>query len=242
MRTNDDWPDYDGSAQLADKEAHVWAVPLDVRQTAVDAMTRCLSDHEIQRAGDFRVEDARRRFVVARAALRKLLGTFLDLDAAKVSLVLGESKKPALAVSHALSKLRFNVSHSGDLALIAITSGCEVGVDVERARSVGHSADIARIYFHAAEKDAVLKTPPGERDLAFLRCWTAKEAVLKAIGSGITGSLAEFQVSVDERWNGWVDCQGLQCWVQRLALGKDYIGAVACVGRERSLRYWTFNI
>ncbi len=129
-----------------------------------------------------------------------------------------------------------------DLALIAVTSGWEVGVDVERVRSVGHLEHIARKYFHAAETDAVLRAPANERDIAFLRCWTAKEAVLKAIGTGVTGSLAEFQVSIDERWNGRVDYQGLQCSVQRLALGKEYVGAVACVGSERSLRCWTFNI
>jgi 4'-phosphopantetheinyl transferase len=241
MLTNSDWPVCDDWPELAGDEAHVWAVPLVMRLAAADQLTHALNLEEQERANDFRLDDARRRFVIARGALRHLLGKYLGLQPGEVTLAQGENEKPILAEVHAASGLQFNVSHSSDLALIAFASECEVGVDVERVRTVGHFEQISRRFFHPAETQAILGTPTQQRHLAFLRCWTAKEAVLKALGKGITGSLADFQVSIDKHWQGLIECGRTRCWVQRLTLGDEYIGAVTCVGRERSVRCWTFS-
>jgi len=241
MLTNSDWPVFDNWPELAGDEAHVWAVPLVMCQAAAEQLSHALNLDEQKRANDFRLHDARRRFVIARGVLRHLLGVYLGLHPDEVTLAQGKNEKPILAEVHAAGGLQFNVSHSGDLALIAFTSECEVGVDVERVRAVGHFEQISRRFFHPAETEAILGTPIQERDLAFLRCWTAKEAVLKALGKGITGSLADFQVSIDKHWQGWIECGRTPCWAQRLTLGDEYIGAVACAGRERSVRCWTFT-
>ena len=98
------------------------------------------------------------------------------------------------------------MSHSGDLAVIGFALGCEVGIDVEQLRDVGHLEQIARRFFHPSETSAVLSTPESARNLAFLRCWTGKEAILKALGTGIVGNLADFQVPIGDDWQGWVEC------------------------------------
>jgi 4'-phosphopantetheinyl transferase len=232
------WPEAHPVTLSAD-EVHVHIVPLDAVRAESDSLWGVLSDEERQRAAQFHFEAPRRRFVFARAALRALLGKYSGTPAEAIEFARRAHGKPRLGRKHNHNDLRFNVAHSGDLALVAVASGCEVGVDVEQLRTVGHLSQIARRYFHPAERDAILAAPPSARDAAFLRCWTLKEAVLKAVGSGITGSLAGFCVPLDSADSNWIELpmqssgQSCRCWLQRIVPGEDYTGAVACVGAER---------
>jgi 4'-phosphopantetheinyl transferase len=177
------------------------------------------------------------------------LGGYLQKSPRDIEFSFETYTKPRLAPQkESAIDLRFNVSHSGDLALIAITTGCEVGVDVEQLRPVKRMEEIAQRYFHRLEVDAVMATKKKERPAAFFRCWTAKEALLKAIGSGITASLDAFEVPLDEAFEGWVDLSKLrkgeghsQCWLERLTPAPKYIAAIAFVGSHRSVRAFTFS-
>lgn len=206
-----------------------------------------LSPAERQRADHFRLAEPRQRFVVSRAVLRRLLGKYLGLPDCDVTLEMDARGKPRLAAGQSAVDLQFNVAHSGDLALVAITVDCEVGVDVERERSVSHAEHIARRFFHPSEMEAVLAGLPAERDAVFLRCWTGKEAVLKALGSGVTGSLASFSVPTDEFRGAWIDLPSTlskshsRCWLHALRPCAGYMGAVACLGDERRLRLFAFE-
>jgi 4'-phosphopantetheinyl transferase len=244
METN--WPETAHPVALPANEVHVYKVPLGASQSEFDRIQSMLSDDERRRAGEFMLVPPRRRFVIARAAMRALLGQYLGRPPEAIQFITGVQGKPQLSGEHKDADLRFNVAHSGDLALLAVTRGCDVGVDVERLRTVDHSTQIAGRYFHPSERDAILAAPPPARDEAFLGCWTLKEAALKAVGCGITGSLAAFSVAGDTSDAMWVDLVMprletlCRCWLQRIALGEDYIGAVACVGSRRRLR--CFNL
>jgi 4'-phosphopantetheinyl transferase len=176
------------------------------------------------------------------------LGGYLNVPPNDVSFQFETYTKPRLAPSQTSAiDLRFNVSHSGELALIAVTTGCEVGVDIEQIRPVKLMEEIAQRYFHRLEVDGVMATKKKERPAAFFRCWTAKEALLKAIGSGITAQLDAFEVPLDEAFEGWVDLSKLrtgeghgQCWLERLAAAPKYLAAIAFVGSHRSVRMFTF--
>jgi 4'-phosphopantetheinyl transferase len=177
------------------------------------------------------------------------LGQYLDEKPRAIELTVDQNQKPQLAGKHAATGLHFNVSHSGNLALIAIAMGCEVGIDVEQLREIGHLEQIARRFFHPAESAAVLAAPAAIRSLAFLRCWTGKESVLKALGTGIVGSLADFQVPVGDDRHGWVDYSAVaplgrraRCWLEQLTLGDDYVAAIACVESKRLVRSYTFVV
>lgn len=230
-------------------EAHVWAVPLDSGEAEMARFLASLSPDEVKRANTYRFDVPRRTFVIGRSALRMLLGSYLNVAPLSIELDVDHHQKPRLAGAHANSPIRFNVSHSDGLALIALTTDCEIGVDVERVRAVSHLEQIARRFFHPAEADAVLATPSSEQTVAFLRCWTGKEAVLKAVGTGISGLLNDFRVSLEEinaewvRWSREAENGGQpRCWLQRLSPSGDYLGAVACVGAERTVRTWTFRL
>jgi 4'-phosphopantetheinyl transferase len=248
MPTNRHWPLLAEPPELAPDDVHAWAVPLDVSRHAYEELLTTLASDERKRASDFRFDDPRRRYVIARGTLRELLGAYLHLEPAEIELAFDVNQKPHLTEKHAVSGLRFNVSHSGELAVIGFARGCEVGIDVEELRDVGHLEQIARRFFHPTETSAVLAAPESARTLAFLRCWTGKEAILKALGTGIVGNLADFQVPIDDGWQGWIDCpiglpsgQRSRCWLEQLAPCDDYVAAIACVESKRVAHSYTFT-
>jgi 4'-phosphopantetheinyl transferase len=241
------WPTASTPPSLALEAAHVWAVSLDPQPQSEKPFFTVLCADERSRADEFRFEAGRRQFVVTRGALRMLLGQYLGERPQDVAFSVEAIGKPKLAAQHAATEVRFNVSHSGALALIAITHGCDVGVDVERNRTVKQLEQLARRYFHAQAIEGVLATPADKRNEAFLQYWTVKEAVLKAYGTGIAGCLDGFAVPLGESFGGWVDLSGLQkvdrpteCWVQRLSPLDDYSAAIALLGAKREVSCFTF--
>jgi 4'-phosphopantetheinyl transferase len=249
MPINCHWPPLAKPPELATDEVHAWAVPLEVSQPAYKGLLATLAPDERARASEFRFDDPRRRYVIARGTLRRLLGEYVDAEPTEVALTIDGNQKPRLAIEHSVLDLRFNVSHSGDLAVIGFALGCEVGIDVEQLREVGHLEQIARRFFHLSETGAVLAAPASARNLAFLRCWTGKEAILKALGTGIVGNLAGFQVPIGDDWQGWVECSAgppdggrSLCWLEQLTPSNDYVAAIACVGSKRKVRTYAFSM
>ena len=169
---------------------------LDVGPEAVRVAAALLSDAERQRASRFAFARDRRRFIVARSRLRQLLGARLDVRPDSVELAYGAYGKPALAQRFADSDLRFNVSHSDDLAVYAFSPGREVGIDVEAVRAIRDADDIAARVFSCRENDAYLALDPRDKPLGFCNCWTRKEAFIKALGDGLCHPLDRFDVSL----------------------------------------------
>lgn len=247
MQINRHWPTIAKPPELTAHDVHAWSVPLDVSQRAYDGLLATLASNERERASEFHFDDPRRRYVITRGTLRRLLGDYLHSHPTEIELATDENQKPQLASRHAAADLHFNVSHSGDLAVIGVALGCKVGIDVEQVREVGHLEQIARRFFHPSETAVVLASPPSTRNSAFLRCWTGKEAVLKALGTGIVANLAGFQVPIDDGWQGWIESSakgpygpGLRCWLEQLTPQKDYVAAIACVESKRQIRKYTF--
>ena len=175
---------------------HVWAVPLRQPMAAVDAAARLLAPDEHARAARFHFARDRDRFIVARAALRRILGGCLGVEPAAVQFAYSAAGKPDLAPVHeARDRLSFNLSHSHELAVVAVAGGAPLGVDVEHQREVPDLLDLARRFFAPGEAAQLLRLPPEEQPGAFFRCWTRKEANLKATGDGIAAGLDRFEVA-----------------------------------------------
>jgi 4'-phosphopantetheinyl transferase len=174
-----------------------------------------------------------------------LLGQYLGERPELIGFKIVPGGKPQLVGEHATA-LRFNLSHSGDLAMIVVALEADVGVDVEQVRAVSHLEQIAKRYFHPEEVEEVMAATAVDRDLAFLRCWTAKEAVLKAIGKGISGRLDRFRVPTSEHEPGWIDMHRVQasdaarCWLQQLKPCAEYIAAMAGLDVERQARCYSY--
>lgn len=159
-----------------------------------------LSSDEQERAARFVFRQDRRRYIVARARLRQLLGARLRIRPEKIEFQYGAAGKPALAASH--DDLRFNLSHCEDVAVYAFADATEVGVDVEAVRTLDDADEIALRVFSPRERAAYLRLAEGERPWGFFRCWTRKEALVKALGSGLSQPLEDLDVSPAPQ--GWM--------------------------------------
>lgn len=207
--------------------ARVWWVPLDGRDPAADWSALSLDEH--QRARSFVFDLDRQRHVASHAALREVLARHLGRHPVSLRFVAGPNGKPRLAEP---DRPHFNLSHSQGGALIALSAGPEVGVDLEAARDMDDVAALAARVFTPAEQAQWARTPKPLRSRAFLSGWTRKEACLKAIGSGLSVEPATFEAGLDpfdrtvRMGNpGWpADVE-----VQSLDLGPDWLGAVAWV-------------
>jgi 4'-phosphopantetheinyl transferase len=169
---------------------------LDAGPEEVRSLRACLSDAEQRRAERFRFARDRRRFIVARARLRELLAARLDVTPEAVELANGKNGKPELGQRYADSRWRFNVSHCDDDAVYAFSRDSDVGIDIEAIRAVREADGIAARFFSRRENEAYTALSPRDKPLAFLNCWTRKEAVVKALGDGLAMPLDAFDVTL----------------------------------------------
>jgi 4'-phosphopantetheinyl transferase len=130
--------------------------------------------------------------------MRTILGHYLDACAASLCFASGAAGKPQLAGLHAASGLHFNLSHSGSHGLLGV-AGHAIGVDVEQQRPMPDLHALARANFASSEVQALLALPAELQHDGFFACWTRKEAIVKALGGGLSIPLADFDVSVDPR-------------------------------------------
>src|SRR5581483_3578226 len=186
----------DDSFKLAERTVHVWPVRTVASIAVVARLELALAPDERDRAARFRFDRLRHSFVLARGALRILLGRYLNVSPASIQFTYNSKGKPALA---APTCLNFNASHSGDLTVFAFTAGCEIGVDVEQIRPLPGMQNIANRFFNSKEATELMSLHANQRKRAFFLCWTRKEAYIKAIGEGLSAPLNGFRVTIQPR-------------------------------------------
>jgi 4'-phosphopantetheinyl transferase len=188
-----DWPAPPAAVCGLDRaEVHVWAAALEGE--AAD-WTKILSAAERDRAEAFHFEDHRRRFIVGRGLLRLILGRYLGARAEEVEFSYNPQGKPEVGGSLAGRGLRFNLAHSDELALIAVTRLGPIGVDVERIRKLDDMDELVARFFSAGENKRFQQVSAERKERAFFNLWTRKEAWLKATGEGIAHALNQVEVS-----------------------------------------------
>jgi 4'-phosphopantetheinyl transferase len=178
-------------------DVEVIGARLDLPESVCAPFWSLLSPLERARADRFRSAAHRRHYIIARARLRQLLAERLRIKPASIGLIVTAHGKPMLAPAHAASGLEFNLSHSDTLAIYALSRGRPVGIDIEPVRDIADADDLAARFFSAAEAAAYRALPAARRNLAFLTCWTRKEAFVKALGDGLSHPLETFDVTLD---------------------------------------------
>ncbi|WP_322103420.1 4'-phosphopantetheinyl transferase family protein [Paraburkholderia sp. J41] len=163
-------------------EVHVWQWDLDAPGGDFERHWQTLSAQERERAGQFRFEQHRRRYVAGRAELRRLLGRYLAIPAHAVALGTGAEGKPFCATQPAGWQLRFNLSHTANAAALAVANGFEVGIDVENLRPIEDCVPLE--VFTARELATYRALTPAQQHAVFFETWARKEAGLKALGTG----------------------------------------------------------
>lgn len=181
---------------LRPNEVHLWRLNLQATACGTDKRMSTLSGDEQSRAARFRREIDRQYYVTTRATLRQLLGAYLKKDPRELIFAYSEKEKPSLGGEEAGSRIEFNISHSGDLALLAFARSRQLGVDVEQIHRDFEIDKIAARFFSAAEQKQLSALPEARRGEAFFLCWTRKEAYIKATGKGLSLPLHQFDVSL----------------------------------------------
>ena len=228
---------------LSRDDVHVWCAALDLPAPQVEELAQTLSSDEQARGDRFHFQQHRRRFIAARAGLRRLLGRYLQIEPQEVELAYSQRGKPALA-ERFNSTLEFNLSHSEDLVVYALTRDRAVGIDIEYIRPFPDAEQLAQRFFTARENDLLQALPPEQKQLAFFHCWTRKEAYLKACGDGIACGLDRVEVTLTPGEPArLVSIAGaadiLHSWgLQDLAPAAGYTGAIAVAGKNWQLSCW----
>jgi 4'-phosphopantetheinyl transferase len=180
---------------LLQNEVHVWRASLPASPSDLPRFLQLLSDDEKERAQGFRFDRIRNDFIFTRGMLRTLLGCYLALPPADLRFAYARHGKPFLASPHTLA-IAFNLSHTDGMAIFAFARDRRLGIDVEKLRKNFDVEPIAERFFSLAEWTALRQLPGELRCEAFFRCWTRKEAYIKAHGEGLSHPLHQFDVSV----------------------------------------------
>ena len=189
-----DWRARPDELGLGPNEVQVWRIALEVPDGTVHRQRACLDAGEIGRLERLRGHALKRRFAVSHGVTRQILGSLLDAEPARLRFREGRRGKPALTEPR--TDLEFNLTHSHELALLAVTRGRRLGVDVERIRPFESAARLAERFFCESEEEALAALPPEARERAFFDAWTRKEAFIKARGEAVFGWLHRFEVSL----------------------------------------------
>lgn len=212
------------SAQLP--QADVWSQIYDQGQEILSADEKRRAERSLDTHGGSAVEPI--RFIATRVLLRRLLGQYLDCSPAQLSFTYSEHGKPALAGVEDDKLLQFNVSHSEERMVYAISAQTPVGVDVEVTNSTANYEAIARRICRSDEWMLLSALDPVQRREAFLRIWTRKEAAIKLNGDRLFAGLRRYPVPVQLQCQGeWIEMPHQRIWVQDLALWEDTAAAIA---------------
>jgi 4'-phosphopantetheinyl transferase len=232
----DGWHVATSAPPIGAGDVHVWRAPLDLDGPALERLGGVLSLDELARAERYAFAYLRRRLVARQGWLRCILGTYLGLPPQRVRFEIAQGGKPRLGAELGTSGLRFSASHSGELALVGIAAGRELGVDVEEVRPLPGLNQLADRWLAPGELAALRGSPEPARLRAFYQCWTLKEAYLKARGEGLRLPLADFDTSQE---GTIVEAGDRSRWSSAtLRPGDEYAGAVVVEGGYWTLTSW----
>ncbi len=242
-----DWADAPNALSLTRDHVHIWRVQLNCSEHALRLFEQTLEPEERARAERFHFERDRRRFIAARAQLRMILARYVGIDPYALVFSYGSRGKPFLAQA-SKPPLKFNLSHSGELALVAVTRDRDIGVDLEEVRSFDDAGGLAERFFSPQENAVLRALPETARLEAFFCCWTLKEAYVKATGDGLALATDSFDVAFARgepvrllRVEG--DSGEASRWsLVGLAPAPGYIGGVAVEGHDWSMTFWDFRL
>jgi 4'-phosphopantetheinyl transferase len=232
---------------LLEDGVDLWRVDLEAIAADEPRWQQVLSSDELTRAARYHFTRDRQRFVAARAWLRTILAGYIGTDPNSLTFSYSQKEKPSLGPAFDGSDISFNVSHSGGIALLAFTRRREIGVDVEQIRRDSDLEAIARRFFSTHEQSQLAALPADERTDAFFRCWTRKEAYIKATGDGLSLPLSQFDVSLAAGENNALlatrpDASEAGRWLLReVPAGLGYIAAVCVRGHDWKLKDWSEN-
>ena len=231
---------------LEDNDVHIWKVDLNVPGSHIQKLQEVLSADEIKRARRFYFQKDRNAFTVARGALRNILSWYLNFQPDELVFEYNSYGKPSLVTRFNTKNLQFNLSHSHQLALVAVIWNHEVGVDVEWMREDLADLQIAGRFFSQAEVVELRTVPVAKQKTAFFNCWTRKEAFIKAKGKGLSIPLDQFDVSLKPGVPAallrtrFLLNEASHWAIYDVSPEPGYRAALAIPTKQKHIKYWQF--
>ncbi|MFK7921045.1 MAG: 4'-phosphopantetheinyl transferase superfamily protein [Bacteroidia bacterium] len=228
------------------KQIHIWRASLDLSELKIRDLLKTLSLEERERASRFHFEKDRKRFISGRGSLRQILALYLGKQAQDIEFAYTANGKPLIQTSLGAEALKFNLSHSGEWMLLAISMDREIGIDIEHIRHNIEVQEIAQRFFSPAEIRSLEQLHGIEQVERFYRYWTRKEAFIKAIGMGISFPLEQVDV-FQQSGKLWSPVQIVgnrdnPAWYSKdIFLAQDYMAAIVVEGDDCELSYREFH-
>jgi 4'-phosphopantetheinyl transferase len=241
------WPVPREQPHLAPGVVHVWCLALDLPESTIDSLRAILSSDEQERTARYLFDKHRRRFIACRGQVRQILAAYLGADPAEIRFRYGARGKPDLSDPWRKSQIQFNISDSHEMALCALARHRELGVDLEYLERPSDFDSLAAHFFAPREVGALRSLPEERRVEAFFNCWTRKEAVLKAVGVGLSMPLNRLEVTLVPQDPARVlifegDTSAAQSWwLESFEPATSYIGALASHGSPLEVVPWRFE-
>jgi 4'-phosphopantetheinyl transferase len=226
---------------------HIWRAVLDLPEKKIEDLKKSLSEDEVIRAGRFRYEQDKNRFISARGILRLILADYLSLEPGALRFEYEKEGKPRLRSITGQEDIQFNLSHSEGLALYVFTRGCEAGVDLERIRNFPEMEQIVEQFFSAGERALFGALPSDGKQKPFFNWWTRKEALTKATGKGLSYPLRGIDFpSIDDKSTGSLKKPGYEGKQTKWSIWdvqptEDYAGAVVVETGNWNVQYWQWS-
>ncbi len=241
-----DWLLPPSKQSLSLNDVHVWRAKLNQPDGCVSELQRILSPIERQRADRFHFFRDRRRYIVRQGMLRLIIGSYSIVEPHRLQFYCGYRGKPYLKQRQGNAPLQFNLTHSKEIALYALTLGTEIGIDVEYVHDIPDMKKIAAVTYSSAENKVLRSLPGNQQKEAFFNCWVRKEAYIKAIGNGLYHALDRFDVSLAPGEPARiVSVEGSAELASRWLLKSlnpenGYVAAFATKGRDVRSSYWRY--
>lgn len=235
------WTDKFPGGLFENDHAHVWKASLDYSEAKVNLAIEFLSRDEVERANRFYFVRDRMRFIIRRGILKQIIAKYLAVDPKNLLFEYNRYGKPFLITDSLKHDFRFNMSHSKNIALYCIGYQKDVGIDIEYIREDFEFQQIIDRFFSHNEKEYIQKITIDQRRMAFFKIWTRKEAVLKALGKGVSFPLHMVNVPYNGsnftiRINSIGDqCKETSWYVQDLLPAHNYIASIAIEGSGSGL-------
>ncbi|GAA4882301.1 4'-phosphopantetheinyl transferase superfamily protein [Flaviramulus aquimarinus] len=234
----------DGLFKLPNNKIHIWFVNFDISEKKRNILSSLLSEDELIKASKFHFKKDRNQSIITRGALRLLSSYYLNKKAKNIGFAYGEYGKPEYNFN---TKLKFNVSHSNNMAVLGFILNSAIGVDIEKIKDDFDVLDIAGNFFSELEIKALKKVPKEKQAAYFYRCWTRKESFIKGKAKGLSFPLDSFSVSIqsdketellETKW----DEKEKNTWkLFTFSPHQDYIGAVSAQGPVTAIGHFNFN-
>lgn len=217
--------------------AHIFRLTLDPPPQRQAALLTLLDSSEQERAARYHFDIDRQRFTAARGQLREILAAYLNKPPRSLTFSYNPQGKPSLPEE----RLRFNLTHTQGIGLLAVTDGQETGIDVEGINRRVDSPGIVRRFFAPAEVDALFALPESQRQRAFFDCWTRKEAYIKARGQGLSIPLDSFEVGLEPGKPPTLRAPDPGWCIYAVDPGPGFTAALVVEGELQGMRCWDWG-